>query len=197
MNVKKPIIVGLMSMATLGACKAQSAIEFATETGVNGMLNDRLVYSGGLHAILEKEKNATDMYCGMMVDSDKQFTFESQLENEYSWTKNISSWVRETFHLSKKENNLTSEVAPIKANASYNKFDSFVAPVYIMQNDFKEKETMQNLGVVLNTTYHFDTNNSIKLEAEYTSKPTKNIFKTQFGKLKDNLSYIVSYIRKF
>ena len=195
MIVRKPIIVGLMGLAALGTCKAQK-VQFATETGVNGAPNQELTYFNGLHTIFDNNKNNTDVYCGLVADTEKQFTFETQLENEYSWTNNISSWVRETFHLSKRENNLTSEFAPIKANVPINKFDTFVAPVYILQNDFKEKEHVQSIGVVLNATYNADESNSIKFEAEYASEPAKNIFKTSFGKLKDNLSYIVSYIRK-
>ena len=195
-NVRKPIITGLMSIATLGACKAQ-AVQLSSETGVTGNLNQEMVYFSGMHAVLNKQKNTTDMYCGMVVNPEKQLTFESQLENEYSWTKNISSWVRETFHLSKEENNLTSEIAPIKINNSFDKFDTFAAPVYLIGNDFKEKEHIQALGLVLSTVYNIDSNNSIKFEAEYTSEPAKNIFKTKFGKLKDNISYIISYIKNF
>jgi hypothetical protein len=155
------------------------------------------LYSGGVHANLSGMKNNADVYLGMIIDTEKQFTFESQLENDYSWTKNISSWIRETFHLSKKENNLCSELAPVKFNTSYKKFDTSLAPVYMIQNDFREKETTQCAGVVWNTTYNIDSNNSLEFEAAYTSKPEKNLFKTCFGKLKDSISYQLSYLRKF
>ena len=197
MFIKKPIIAGLMSLATFAPCKAQKAVQFVSESGVTGEINKELSYFGGLHANILKSKNNTDIYCGMVVDAEKQFTFESQLENEYSWTENLSSWVRETFHLSKIENNLKSEVSPVKLNKSFDKFDTSVAPVYVMQNDFKEKETQQGLGIVLDAVYNIDSKNAMKFEAEYETEPAKNLFKTHFGKLKDGVSFVVSYLRNF
>lgn len=197
MNVRKPIITGLISLATLVPCKAQKAVQFASETGVTGEINKELSYFSGIHGILSQSKNQTDIYCGMVVDAEKHFTFESQLENEYGWAKNISSWVRETFHLSNNENNLLSEVAPLKVNASSGKFDGFFAPVYMLHNDFKGKESKQGVGLVLNSMYNIDSNNALKLEAEYTTEPAKNLFNTHFGKLKDSISLVFSYIRNF
>ncbi len=197
MNVRKPIITSLISLAALAPCKAQKAVQLVSETGVNGEINKELSYIAGMHAVLSKSKNQTDIYCGMVVDAEKQFTFESQLENEYSWTKNISSWVRETFHLSKNENNLLSEVAPIKANTSLGKFDGSLAPVYMLHNDFRGKETKQGLGLVLSTMYNIDSSNALKFEAEYATEPAKNLFSTQFSKLKDGISYVIAYIKTF
>ena len=197
MNVKKPILTGIISLSALAPCMAQRTVQFASESGVAGFINNEAVYFNGVHANLLNEKNNTDIYCGMVLDTDKNVTFETQLENEYSWTNNLSSWIRETFHLSKYENNLTSEVAPVKLNKSFKKLDTFVAPVYIAENDFKERENYQGVGVVLNATYNPDSNNSVKFEAEYTSEPAKNLFNTTFGKLKDNISYVISYIHNF
>ena len=196
MNVKKTMMAGLMGMAVLVPVKAQN-VRILSETGVTGDINKELLYSGGLHAEISSSKNTADFYGGMLVDSEKQFTFESQFENEYSWTENLSSWIRETFHLSKRENNLTSEVAPIKVNKSFNKFDTSLAPVYIMQNDFKEHENTQGVGMVLSTIYNVDSDNALKFEAEYSTEPAKNLFETRFGKLKDSISYVISYLRKF
>ncbi len=197
MNVKRPILAGLMSLSALSLCNAQKPVQLMTETGVVGMIDDELVYTGGLHAVMQQNKNNTDIYCGMLVDQDRQFTFESQLENEYSWTKNLSSWIRETFHLSKEENNLTSEIAPVKFNKSIGKFDNSVAPVYVLANDFKEKENVQCAGLVLNSTYNIDSKNALKFEAEYITKPVKNIFDTTFNSFKDGFAYMVAYIRQF
>lgn len=190
-------MAGLMSIATLSPCKAQKTVQIVSETGITGEINKELSYFGGLHAELPGIKNNADLYCGMVVDAGKQVTFESQLENDYSWNKNISSWIRETFHLSKNENNLKSELAPLKINKSLNNFDTFIAPVYVMQNDFKEKETRHGLGLVCDAIYNIDSNNSLKFEAEYETEPAKNLFKTHFGKLKDNISYVISYLRRF
>lgn len=197
MNFRKPIITGLMSLASFAPCKAQKVVQFASETGVTGEINKELSYTAGLHTILSKSKNQTDIYCGMVVDAEKNFMFESQLENEYEWAKNIGSWVRETLHLSKNEKNLLSEVAPIKMNTSLGKIDAFVAPVYMLHNDFKGKETKQGVGLVLSSLYNIDSKNSLKFEAEYASEPSKNLFDTKFGKLKDCISGIISYIRNF
>jgi len=197
MNVKKPIIAGLMSLSALGYCSAQKSVQIMSETGVSGNFNQEQVFSGGLHAILSQGKNCTDVYCGMLADTKKQLTLETQLENEYSWAKNFSSWIRETFHLSKDENNLTSELAPVKINKSIGKFDTFAAPVYVVLNDFKEKENAQCAGLVLNSTYNIDNKSAIKFEAEYCTQPAKNIFETSFGKLKDSMTYVISYIMQF
>jgi len=197
MSVRTPILAGLMGMTALGLCRAQKAVEFSSEAGVSGNFSGEVVYYGGLHGVLSKKNNCTDLYCGAIIDSDKRCTFESQLENEYSWNKHISSWIRETFHLSKQETALTSEIAPIKVNKSFKKFDAFVAPAYILANDFRDGETWQCLGIVLNTMYNINSKNSIKFEAEYITDPAKNIFKTKFGSFKDNTSYVVSYIRNF
>lgn len=197
MFIKKPIIAGLMSLATFAPCKAQKAVQFVSESGVTGEINKELSYFGGLHANILKSKNNTDIYCGMVVDAEKQFTFESQLENEYSWTENLSSWIRETFHLSKRESNLTSEVAPVKINTSVKKLDISVMPAYTIQHDFREKDAKQGLNAILNTVYNIDSKNSLEFEAVYSSEPAKNLFKTSFGKLKDNFSASLSYLRKF
>ena len=197
MRIAKPILSGLMCFASFSPVKAQKALQISVEAGVNGGINKEFSYFQGLHGVLNKEKNVTDMYCGFVLDSDKNCTFEGQLENEYSWSKNIGSWVRETFHLSKSETSLSSEIAPAKINKSFGKFDTFVAPVYKLDNDFRQKEAEQSLGVVLNATYNADSKNSVKFEAEYTSVPNKNLFKTKFENFKDNLSLVVSYIRNF
>lgn len=197
MKVRTPIIACLMSLSAIAPCKAQKAVQLSSETGVSGEINKELSYFSGLHANYSKSKNNTDLYCGMVVDAEKQVTFESQLENEYSWTENISSWIRETFNLSKAENNLKSELAPLKINKSVKKFDTSLAPAYIIQNDFRDKNTKQGVGVVLNAVYNIDSNNALKLEAEYETEPSKNLFDTHFGKLKNNISYVISYIGKF
>ena len=197
MNVKKPILAGLMSLSAIGLCNAQKPVQFMTETGVGGNLKEEQLFGGGIHAIFTQDKNCTDVYCGMLADTEKRITLETQLENEYSWTKNISSWVRETFHLSKAENNLTSELAPIKINKSFGKFDTFAAPVYIGLNDFKEKEHAQCAGLVLHSTYNIDNKSAIKFEAEYYTNPAKSIFETSFGKFKESIVYVVSYLRQF
>ena len=51
MNVRKPIITSLISLAALAPCKAQKAVQFLSETGVNGEINKELSYITGMHAV--------------------------------------------------------------------------------------------------------------------------------------------------
>jgi hypothetical protein len=66
-----------------------------------------------------------------------------------------------------------------------------------MYNDFKEGTTTQGINTIFQTTYSMTPKDIIFAEAKYTSEPSKNLFNTHFGKLKDNISYMVSYMRKF
>ncbi|MBP3848040.1 hypothetical protein IJ579_05885 [bacterium] len=197
MNVRKPIITSLISLATLAPCKAQKAVQLVSETGITGVVNKEASFYGGMNFQLPRGRNFTDLYAGVNVQPDKKTSFVGLAINNFSWTKNISSWVRETFVASKRGANSQLEIAPIRANADVGKFNFSLSPSYTMYNDFKEGTTTQGINTIFQTTYSMTPRDIIFAEAKYTSEPSKNLFNTHFGKLKDNISYMVSYMRKF
>jgi len=197
MNVRKPIITSLISLATLAPCKAQKAVQLVSETGITGVVNKEASFYGGMNFQLPRGRNFTDLYAGVNVQQDKKTSFVGLAINNFSWTKNISSWVRETFVASKRGANSQLEIAPIRANADVGKFNFSLSPSYTMYNDFKEGTTTQGINTIFQTTYSMTPKDIIFAEAKYTSEPSKNLFNTHFGKLKDNISYMVSYMRKF
>ena len=197
MNVRKPIITSLISLATFAPCKAQKAVQLVSETGITGVVNKEASFYGGMNFQLPRGKNFTDLYAGVNVQPDKKTSFVGLAINNFSWTKNISSWARETFVASKRGANSQLEVAPVRANADVGKFNFSLSPSYTMYNDFKEGTTTQGINTIFQTTYSMTPRDIIFAEAKYTSEPSKNLFNTHFGKLKDNISYMVSYMRKF
>jgi hypothetical protein len=197
MNVRKPIITSLISLATLAPCKAQKAVQLVSETGITGVVNKEASFYGGMNFQLPRGRNFTDLYAGVNVQQDKKTSFVGLAINNFSWTKNISSWVRETFVASKRGANSQLEIAPIRANVDGGKFNFSLSPSYTMYNDFKEGTTTQGINTIFQTTYSMTPRDIVFAEAKYTSEPSKNLFNTHFGKLKDNISYMVSYMRKF
>ena len=197
MNVRKPIITSLISLATFAPCKAQKAVQLVSETGITGVVNKEASFYGGMNFQLPRGRNFTDLYAGVNVQPDKKTSFVGLAINNFSWTKNISSWVRETFVASKRGANSQLEIAPIRANADVGKFNFSLSPSYTLYNDFKEGTATQGINTIFQTTYSMTPRDIIFAEAKYTSEPSKNLFNTHFGKLKDNISYMVSYMRKF
>lgn len=197
MNVRKPIITSLISLATLAPCKAQKAVQLVSETGITGVVNKEASFYGGMNFQLPRGRNFTDLYAGVNVQQDKKTSFVGLAINNFSWTKNISSWVRETFVASKRGANSQLEIAPIRANADVGKFNFSLSPSYTLYNDFKEGTTTQGINTIFQMTYSMTPRDIVFAEAKYTSEPSKNLFNTHFGKLKDNISYMVSYMRKF
>ena len=197
MNVRKPIITNLISLATLAPCKAQKAVQLVSETGITGVVNKEASFYGGMNFQLPRGRNFTDLYAGVNVQPDKKTSFVGLAINNFSWTKNISSWVRETFVASKRGVNSQLEIAPVRANADVGKFNFSLSPSYTLYNDFKEGTATQGINTIFQTTYSMTPRDIIFAEAKYTSEPSKNLFNTHFGKLKDNISYMVSYMRKF
>ena len=197
MNVRKPIITSLISLVALAPCKAQKAVQLVSETGITGIVNKEASFYGGMNFQLPRGRNFTDLYAGVNVQPDKKASFVGLAINNFSWAKNISSWVRETFVASKRGANSQLEIAPIRANADAGKFNFSLSPSYTLYNDFKEGTATQGINTIFQTTYSMTPKDIIFAEAKYTSEPSKNLFNTHFGKLKDNISYMVSYMRKF
>ena len=195
MNVSKPIIAGLMSIATLAPCKAQKAVQFVSETGITGVVNKEASFYTGMNFQHVTDRNFTDLFAGASVAPDKKVTFLGLAINNFSWTKNLSSWARETYAASKNVSKSTLEVAPVKANVTVGKFNFAFSPAYTLHNDFKQGTTRQGINTIFQTTYSISKNDVIFAEAKYTSEPAKNLFDTHFGKLKDNISYFICYMR--
>ena len=195
MKVRKPIIAGLMSLATLVPCKAQTS--FVSETGISGVINKEASFYTGINFQSIKNKNFSDLYAGISVQPDKKASFVGLAINNYSWTKNLSSWARETFVTSNRATNSTLEIAPVRANADVGKFNFSLAPSYTMYNNLRgtDKGTKQGINTIFQATYPISSKETLFAEAKYTSEPSKNLFDTHFGKLKNNISYMISYLR--
>ena len=195
MNVRKPIIAGLMSIATLVPCKAQKAVQFVSETGITGVVNKEASFYTGMNFQFTGGKNFTDIFAGASVSPEKKVSFLGLAINNFSWTKNISTWARGTFVAADKTAKSTIEAAPVKANITAGKFNFALSPAYTLHNDFKKGTTKQGINTIFQTTYSISKNDMIFAEAKYTSEPAKNLFDTHFGKLKDNISYFICYMR--
>ena len=195
MNIRKPIITGLMSIAALAPCKAQKAVQLVSETGVSGMVNKEYSFYNGLNFEFAKSRNYTDLYAGISVKPDKKASFVALAIDNYTWTKNISTWARETFVAAKNTSKSTFEVAPVKANASIGKFNFAFSPAYTLHNDFITGSTTQGVNTIFQTSYSISPKDMIFAEAKYTSEPAGNLFKTHFGKLKNNIAYFICYMK--
>lgn len=196
MNVKKPIITGLMGLATLAPCKAQKPMQLVSETGISGMINKEMSFYSGINFEFASGRNYTDLYAGIGVKPDKNASFGALAINNFPWTKNISSWARETFVASNRDANSTLEVAPIRANVNVGKFNFSLSPSYALYNDFKAGTTQQGFNPIFHATYSLSPKETIWTEVKYSTEPAKNFFDTHFGKFKDNISYMISYMRK-
>lgn len=192
MNVRKPIIAGMMGLTTLAPCKAQKAVEFVAETGITGVVNKEASFYGGINTLITKGKNFSDLYAGFSVQPDKKVSFVGLAINDFAWNKNLSSWGRGVYAVSKDVSNMTLELAPVKANVKAKKFNFSLAPSYALYNDFRAGNTTQGINTIFQTTYNASKKNQLFLELNYQSKPRKNLFDTRFGKFKNNMSYMVS-----
>ena len=197
MNVRKPIIAGLMSLTTLAPCKAQKPVEFIAETGISGFIKKDANFYTGMNFGIPKGKNYTDLYAGISVQPDKKASFVGLAINDYAWNKNISSWGRGTFVASDRAANATWELAPVRVNKSVKKFNFSFSPSYALYNDFKAGTTTQGLSFIPQITYSPTKRNTFFLEMKYSTEPAKNLFKTHFGSPKDNMFYMFSYMTKF
>jgi hypothetical protein len=197
MNIRKPIFTSLMSIAAIAPCKAQKSVEFISETGVMGAAKKEVSFYSGMNFDFIKNRNLTDLFVGASIAPDKKPSFIGIAINNFSWTKNLSSWIRETFVANKHTTTSTLEAAPIKANVSAGRFNFALSPAYTLNNDLKEGSTTQSINTIFQTSYSISPNDMIFAEAKYTSEPAKNLFSTHFGKLKDNISYYIAYMKKF
>ena len=195
MNVRKPIVTSLISLATLAPCKAQKAVQFVSETGITGVVNKEASFYTGMNFQLLKEKIFSDIFAGTSISPDKKITFLGLGINNYAWTKNISTWARETFVAAKHVSTSTLEVAPVKVNTDVGKFNFALSPAYTLHNDFRTGNASQGINTIFQTSYSISPKDMIFAEAKYTSEPAKNLFNTQFGKLKNNISYFICYMR--
>ena len=195
MNIKRPIVAGMIGLTALVPCKAQRAIKLVSETGITGVVNKEAAFYTGINLQLPKEKNFSDLFIGTSVTPDKNISFLGLAINNFAWTKNISSWVRESFVAAKQTAASTLEVAPLKANATVGKFNFAISPAYTLHSDFKSGNTTQGINTIFQTSYSISPKDMIFAEAKYTSEPAKNLFNTHFEKFKDNISYFIAYMR--
>ena len=74
-DIRKPIITGIMGLTAIGVCKAQKPVEVFSETGLTGVVHKEAVYYGGMNLGIPTEKNYTDVFAGMTINSDKKASF--------------------------------------------------------------------------------------------------------------------------
>ena len=197
MKIRNIAVAGLMGLASIVPGKAQKPVQFIAETGVTGALHSVPLFYGGMNAAFPKGKNYTDVFAGVGINTNKQASFLGLAVNNYSWTKNISSWAREIFVASDRGLNSTLELSPIKANVNVGKFNLSLNPAYAIYNDFRNKTIKQGINTILQAIYPASPKDKIFIEAKYASEPDKNLFNTRFGKLENNFSYMISYMRNF
>ena len=196
MNVRKQILTSLISLATFAPMKAQKPVRFVSETGITGVMKNEASYYTGMNFEFPRGKNYTDLYGGITMKPNQQASFVGLIINNFSWTKNISSWARETFSAGHDVKS-TLQVAPVCTNAKAGKFNFSFKPSYVMYNDLKKGSTTQGVGAIFQTTYSMTPKDMLFFEGAYASEPSKNLFHTHFGNFKDNFSYMFSYMRRF
>ena len=195
MNVRKPIMAVLISLASLAPCKAQRAVQLVSETGFTGVIAKEDVFYTGMNFCFnsgKKNRNFTDLYAGINVPLKGKPSLVALAIDNYTWTKNISSWARGVFSTTFGNAKSTLEVAPVRVNEKIGKFNFSFGPAYAIYHNFKDGTTTQGFNPIFQTTY--TVNPKVKLfgELKYTTEPAKNLFDTKFGKFKDNLSYMVA-----
>ena len=191
-KVRKPILSGLIGLATLAPCKAQKAVQFVSETGITGVINKETSLYSGMNFIFDKGKNSTVAFVGGIVD--KKVSLLSMAINNYAWNKNISSWGRLTSVIAKNQNTLRIDAAPIKVNAKSGNFSFSAIPAYSLYQDFRTGATTQGITPTVKASYSISPRVTIDAEAKYPSEPSKNLFNTRFGKFKDNISYYIAVL---
>ena len=197
MKVRRSLLTGLIGLATLAPCKAQKPVQLMSETGISGYVNKEFSFYTGMNFLLPRGKNFTDLYAGVSVQPDKKASFVGLAINEFSWTKNLKSWARETFVASDRGANSTLEVAPVRASVDAGKFNFSLTPSYALYNDFKQGTTTQGFNTIFQTTYTMSPKDMLFAEFKYTTEPATNLFKTHFGSPKNNTFCMFSYMRKF
>ena len=196
MKVSKPILAGLISLASLAPCKAQRAVQLVSETGFTGVIAKQDVLYSGMNFCFnsgKKNRNYTDLYAGINVPliKDKPSFVALAIDN-YTWTKNISSWARGVFSTTFGSAKSTLEVAPVRVNEKIGKFNFSFGPSYAIYHNFKDGTTTQGFNPILQATYNVNPKVKIFSELKYTTEPAENLFDTKFGKFKDNLAYMVA-----
>ena len=196
MKVNRPILAGIISLASLAPCKAQKGVQLVSETGFTGVIHKQDVFYTGMNFCFnsgKKGKNFTDLYAGINVPlkNDKP-SFVALAINNYSWTKNVSSWARGVFSTTFGNAKTTIEAAPVRVNEKFGKFNFSFGPAYAIYHNFKNRTTTQGFNPIFQTTYTINPKVKIFGEFKYTTEPAKNLFDTKFGKFKDNMNYMVA-----
>ena len=127
----------------------------------------------------------------------RKIRFVALIINNYPWTKNISTWARETFSASKGSVRSALQVAPVKASKKAGKFNLSLSPSYVLYNNFTQGTTTHGVSAISQITYNMTPKDMLFFEGAYSSEPAKNLFHTHFGNFKDNFSYMFSYMRRF
>ena len=197
MKVKRIVTTGLMSLATLVPCKAQKAVQLVSESGITGSVNNTVSYINGLNLQFIGNRNFADVFAGLKIHNDKTTSFASLFVDNFSWTKHISSWFRGTLICSERDANLFIQTAPVAGNVNIGKkINISIKPCHIMSSNLKDGTTTQSVGAISQMTYSIDPRTQLFFEASYSSKSTKNLFNTHFGKFKDNTSYMLTCTHK-
>lgn len=192
MNFRESIITSLISLVTFAPCKAQN--HYCATIGVTKSVDNKISGFCGPEIQFITNKNFTDVFVGGMVSQDKTASFVLRSINNYSWTKNISTWVREALVISGKNANSTLEVAPIKVNTNIDKLNISLAPAYTLYYKFKGNLNY-GINTLLQLIYPITKKDKVAIETKYVSTPTTDPLKPHFGNFTNNISGMIIYMR--
>lgn len=199
MKIKQVALASMMGLATIAPAKAQiqKPVQTIFETGFNGIVKKEMGMYGGMNFGVPMKNNFADLFLGGSIDASKTASFLGMFIDEYSWNRNLSSWLRGILSVSKENINTTLEASPIKANLRAGKFNFSINPAYAIFDNTAENKVTRGINTIFQSSYSMTPSDKMFLEVKYSSSQAENIKDIRFGSLGDNLSYIISYQKKF
>ena len=198
MKIKQAALAGMMGLATVAPVKAQKPVQCIFETGFNGMIKKEMALYGGMNFAAAKNKNFADLFLGANLDANKNATFLGLFIDNYSWTKNVSSWVRGTLAVSKDAVNTTLEASPVRYNVSAGKFNFGINPAYTVYNDALANTTTQGVNTIFQSSYSMTPSDKLFLELRYSSTAAGSLKDIKFEEPNENnMFYMLSYQKTF
>lgn len=196
MYIKKVIPMCMLALAPLSV-KAQSAVHFIPEAGICGTAKTVPMLLGGCNAAYSCGKNFADVFIGGSLNKDAVPGFVGIAVENYSWNKNISSWIRDLFMSSKTGVTSTLDVAPAKFNTSIGKFDFSVLPAYCRQDDMVNHTACHSFKGIIQSIFHMTPKDQIMLEMQYGTTPANSITNTSVAPFSDTFNFTATYSRTF
>ena len=195
LNIRKPLIIGMLGLASICPLKAQKAMQVIPEVGVFGNVKSVPTLVGGINGAIAEGNNYADVFIGGTLSNQGVPGFSGIVFDNLSWSKNFSSWARDFFLASKNGVTSTLDFAPIKYNAQAGKFNFSVMPAYSRNDDFVNHTATHNVKVISQTMLSMTPKDRLCLEMQYGTIPTENINDTYFGNFSDSFGFTTTYSR--